>query len=363
MKIADREFSKKEAHRWIGNLSQLGGTRHYQLDEGPGRGIRAVDVDTGSGFRFTVLPDRGLDISHASFKGMNLVYITPNGEVNPMFYESRDSEWQRIFFGGLLTTCGLTHFGPPGRDGEEELGLHGRYSAIPASKVNDTSHWQGDDYLIELSGVIEEAVLFGDKLRLVRRITTAVGRKSLLIQDRVENFGYKKSPYTILYHVNPGFPLLMDSSILLVSSEELQGINAYSSSQIEDCRSSASPERDFREQVFWYSMSFDSEGFGYAAIVNRKVFGGLGLFVRFKTSTLPYLSTWKNLGEGEYVFSLEPCNVFCENRAILRQKETLPFLEPGETRDNELEIGLLEGEAEIAGFESKIRGITGIRSV
>ena len=362
MKIAGRTFSRNEVNRWIGNPCQLGGTRHYQLDEGRGRGIRAIDVDTGSGFRFTVLPDRGLDISHASFRGTNLVFITPNGEVNPMFYESRDSEWQRIFFGGLLTTCGLTYFGPPGRDGEEELGLHGRYSAIPAGKVNDTSHWQSDEYLIELSGVIEEAMLFGDKLRLVRRITTSVGRKSLLIQDRVENFGYKKSPYTILYHVNPGFPLLTDSSVLLVSSEQVQGIDAHSSSHIEDCRNSSLPARDFQEQVFWYSVDPDADGFGYAAIINRQLFGGLGLYVRFKTSSLPYLSTWKNLGEGEYVFSLEPCNVFCENRAVLRQKETLPFLNPGETRDNELEIGLLEGEEEIAAFEGKVREITGKRS-
>jgi hypothetical protein len=40
-----------------------------------------------------------------------------------------------VFFGGLLTTCGLTYFGDPGRDGDEELGLHGRYSAQSARSL------------------------------------------------------------------------------------------------------------------------------------------------------------------------------------------------------------------------------------
>jgi hypothetical protein len=358
MNIGGREFSRKEIGRWVGNLSQLGGTRHYTLDEGPAKGMRAIDVDTGSGLRFTVLPDRGLDISQASYRGINLVFITPNGEVNPMFYESRGVEWQRIFFGGLLTTCGLTYFGPPGRDGEEELGLHGRYAAIPAKRISDTSRWQGDEYLIELTGAVEEAVLFGDKVRLTRRITTSLGRKSLSIQDRVENFGYKPSPYTILYHINPGFPLLSDASYLLVSSETAQGINEHSNRHLQERLKAAPPQPDFAEQVFWYSMSGDPQNFAYAAIVNKSLAGGLGLYVRFRKDSLPCLSTWKMLGEGEYVFSLEPCNVFCENRSVLRRKGSLPFLDPGQASENEVEIGVLDGAVEITEFERMLAEIS-----
>jgi hypothetical protein len=208
MKIGNKTYSKAELQKRIGNLGQIGGVRHYELLEGSNKGTRAIDVNTGSGFNFTILPDRGMDISRASYKGMNLVYQTPNGEVNPAFYQSQGSEWLRTFFAGLLTTCGLTYLGPPGKDGDDDLGLHGRYSASPARQVCDLSRWEKDEYLIKLSGHLEESILFGSKIRLNRTIMSQIGLKSLYIEDIVENYGSTASPFTILYHINMGFPLL-----------------------------------------------------------------------------------------------------------------------------------------------------------
>jgi len=208
MKIRGKEYSREQISERIGHVAQLGGTRHYTLSDGCSKHLAAVDVDTGSGFHFTVLPDRGLDISAAGYKGLNLVYLTPNGEVHPAFYEPDDLGWLRTFFGGLLTTCGLTYLGPPGVDDGQKLGLHGRYATSPARQVCDRSGWDGDEYRVEISGVVEECALFGDKIRLTRTITTSLGGKSLKITDVAENFGYVTSPFVVLYHVNAGFPLL-----------------------------------------------------------------------------------------------------------------------------------------------------------
>ena len=103
----------KELLQYIGNLDQLGGTRHYELTDCRGRNMRAIDVNSGSGLNYTVLPDRGMDISLASYRGINLVYLTSTGESHPAFYEPENSGWLRTFTGGLLTTCGLTYLGPP----------------------------------------------------------------------------------------------------------------------------------------------------------------------------------------------------------------------------------------------------------
>jgi hypothetical protein len=59
------------------------------------------------------------------------------------------------------------------------------------------------------------------------------------------------------------------------------------------------------------------------------------------------------MGEGDYVAALEPCNAPCLNRAVLRGRGLLPFLEPGETRELRVEIGVLEGEAEIQAFAAR----------
>ena len=72
------EFSK------IGHTLQIAGTRHYTLAGGAGDGVRAIDVKTGGGLEYTVLPDRG-----SIFPGLlprREPYVpVPSGEIHPAF--------------------------------------------------------------------------------------------------------------------------------------------------------------------------------------------------------------------------------------------------------------------------------------
>lgn len=357
MKLGNNFYSREELEKRVGSINQAGGTRHYHLSEGRSKGIAAIDFDTGSGFRFTVLPDRGLDISAATYKGINLVYHTPNGEVNPTFYEPQGTGWLRTFFGGLLTTCGLTYLGPPCRDGEEELGLHGRYTITPARQVCDRSAWNGDDYHLEVSGIVEECLLFGDKIRLTRTISTKIGVRSLSINDVVENFGYRESPFTILYHINAGFPLLDESSELVLSAIGNESYNEISKSGMSNMTTFSHPIAGFKEQNYLHRMAGDEEGYACAALINKSLCNGLGLYIKFHIENLPYLSEWKMMGEGDYVVGIEPCNVKVESRSVLRENKLLPFLKPGEVKEMKLEIGVLEGGKEIEVFANKVEGI------
>ncbi len=45
--------------KYIGNISQIGGVRPYELSDGWARKMRAIDINTGSGLHYTILPDRG----------------------------------------------------------------------------------------------------------------------------------------------------------------------------------------------------------------------------------------------------------------------------------------------------------------
>ena len=47
----------------VGSISQIGGLRRYRLCGGLADGVEAVDVRTGSGLCYTVLPGRGMDIA------------------------------------------------------------------------------------------------------------------------------------------------------------------------------------------------------------------------------------------------------------------------------------------------------------
>jgi len=354
MRINNKDYTRAELLERVGNVTQLGGTRHYTLADGRAKGVAAVDFDTGAGLRFTVLPDRAMDISTASYKGLNLVHKTANGEVNPSFYDAQGAEWLRTFFAGLLTTCGLRNLGGSCEDNGEGLGVHGRQSATPASQVRDTSGWRGDEYVMELTGVTEDCVLFGDKLRLTRTITSKLGDRMLVIRDTVENFGYASSPFVILYHINPGFPLLDAGSRLKLSAIQSSASNERSRTAMPDMFSFTAPIPGFQEQNFLHTMGADSDGSAYVSFANPELAGGLGLYIRYDARALPYCSEWRMMGRGDYVVGLEPCNCPCECRATLRERDQLPFIEPGEVKEIEVEIGVLDGPDDIAAFEKGI---------
>jgi len=343
MKISSREYTRSELHERIGNLAQLGGTRHVILNDGASKGLSAIDVETGTGLHFTVLPDRGMDISRASYRGLNLVYLTPNGEVNPAFYDPEGLEWLHTFFGGLMTTCGLTYLGSPGLDGEDHLGLHGRYSTIPARQVQDRSGWEEDAYVIKLVGTVEQCRLFGDNLRLTRTITTELGSNALQIIDIVENVGYATSPFTILYHINAGFPLLDASSRLVLTATDTEPYDEQSRKGMTSFTQFSPPKSGFEEENYLHTMAQAGDGLARAAMLNPDLADGIGLQIRFDTSTLPYLNEWKMMGQRDYVVGIEPCNAPCANRAVLREEGRLPVLEPGEQRKMTLEISVLDG--------------------
>jgi len=335
-------MKRKEISQYIGNQTQLGGARHYVLSDGWGRNLRCIDINSGSGLQYTVLPDRGMDISLASFKGTNLVYITCNGETHPAFFEPENFGWLRTFTGGLLTTCGLTYLGSPVTDEGEQLGLHGRYSTLPAKQVSDLSEWIGDDYYIKIRGVVEEGHMFGNKLRLEREITTIQGQNKITITNKVTNFGSKPSPFTILFHMNLGYPLLDEDAELIIDPHKTLPRDDSAASGIKEFKKFTKPQAEFREQVFDHLMKADADGMAKVTLKNPKL--GIALSIKFNIAQLPYLVQWKMMGQGEYVLGLEPCNIPGKSRNILREEGILPMLKPDESVSNKIEVELIELE-------------------
>ncbi len=350
-----KSYGREELVRRIGNLSQIGGTRIYELSDGPEKGVRAVDFRTGTGFEFTVLPDRGLDISTASYRGMSLVWRSPVGEIAPTFYEPHGLGWLRTFHGGLLTTCGLTHVGGPCEDGGESLGLHGRYSTIPARNVCVDSCWRGDGYVMWVKGVVREAVLFGENLTLTRKISARLGESRLTIEDLVENTGFERSPFLIVYHMNAGFPLVDAGTQLVATSSSVTPRDEEAEKGKEDYNIMSEPVPGFREKVYFHEMKADSEGYAYTALINEE--RSLGLYVKYGKETLPHLAEWKMMGEGAYVVGMEPSNNMLRGRPGEREAGTLVELKPGEKVSMFLEVGVLSGQGEIKEYRKKVASI------
>src|SRR5258706_4906080 len=192
-----REYTRAELLRYVGDVSQIARAKAYRLVEGHEEGVLAVDVTTGSGFDFTVLPSRGMDISSASYKGRSLAWRAATTDQHPAFFEPEGKGWLRSFSGGLVVTCGLTWLGADCVDEGVPLGLHGRASHLPATNVHWDGAWDGDDYVLTLGGRIREAVVFGENIQLTRTISAKMGESRFFIHDLVENMGFQRTPHMI----------------------------------------------------------------------------------------------------------------------------------------------------------------------
>jgi len=336
--LFNRHFTPDDLRRLTGTMDQLAGVRLVEYADGKARGLRAAEVWTGSGFRFTVWLDRGMDIGPAEFAGKPLAWLHPAlgtpGQVEP-----EQSGWVRTFGGGLMTTCGLTFFGQPEQDGAESLGLHGRISHIPAQNVRVTTEWQGDDYVLVIEGEVRQSVLFGENLLLTRRITTRLGATSFRVEDRVRNDGFRATPHMLLYHCNFGFPVVSPESELIVApqDESVRPRDAAAERGLATHARFDSPTPDYAEQVFFHHPRPDASGYVTASIVNRSL--DFGAFVRYRAAELPALAQWKMMGAGDYVCALEPATNHETPRAKLREQGRLKMLVPGEQVNYVLEMG------------------------
>jgi len=366
VKLFGKEYSKEELLRRVGDVSQVGGVRLIELSDGKERGVRAADFRTGTGFNFTVLIDRGLDISWAEYKGMSLCWHSATTQVAPHFFEPEGFGWLRSFYGGLMVTCGLTYMGAPGDDpaypiqvsgapccelGRVRLGLHGRASNTPATNVWVDGRWEGNEYLMWVQGKVREAVVFGECLELERRIEARLGERRLFVKDVVTNIGWGESPLMILYHVNLGFPLVDEGSKLVVKARSVTPRDEEAERGLSEYAVFTGPKGGFKEQVFLIDVEPDPRGMCEVALVNEGL--ELGVYLRYRKEELPYLTEWKMMGEGIYVVGVEPGNAFVKGRAKEREEGRLQLIKPGESRSFSLEIGILDGEEEIRSFKER----------
>ena len=354
-RLFGRSYTKQQLLDLTGDMSQLAAARRAELVEGNERGADLIEVFNASGLCLSVLPGRALDIASAHYKGISLCYRSKTGDVGPAFYEPGGFGWMRGFFGGLVTSCGMTFTGHPETDPEEEneeLGLHGRLAHIPAKGVVADSGWEGEDYVVRVRGKMREAVSLGTCLELSREISMVLGEKRLRIRDRIENLGSERSPLMFAYHTNPGFPLLNAGTRVVVHSEKSTEWLEDQEVGPEDYTVARRPGKEPVPDVFVHRPVADAQGRVNVGLINDRL--ELGLYWTFAKKELPVLTHWQNFHRGNYVTGIEPGNASMLGRAWNREHGYLQHIEPGETRDFSLEIGVLEGAREIRTFERQV---------
>lgn len=341
-------FGRSYLEARVGRIEQVAGIMPIIFADGRARGTRGFIVRSGAGLEFECIADRALDIASASYRGIPLAWHGPAGIAHPAYYAPTGKEFERNFFGGLLTTCGLNAFGPPGDDQWGVWGQHGRVNHLPAQDLGHQMRWQGNRCMLEIWGTVYEYEMFGEMLRLERRWSIELGTNRLRLHDRVTNDGGKRTPHMMLYHCNVGYPLLDEYGELRLSDARVTARDEHAAGALDRWNRGGLPDADFAEQVFIHQPIAEERGFAVARFVNPTLLdGGLTLALGFRLDTLPAFFNWRMLGCKTYVMGMEPANCpTVEGRIEAHNRGTLPFLDPGEAREYDVWFDVSENASQ-----------------
>lgn len=308
-----------EARERRGSLLQTASVEASIITDGPSAGMRRIRMVAGD-VDVELLPDRGLDLGQVRVGGVPLAWISPTGFPRAGVHDADGRGWMRAFGGGLLTTCGLLNVGPAAQDEGAEHPMHGRFTSLSAAIVRAEA--TEDEVVVE--GVIREAAVFG-AVELRRRISVAVGGRSIRVHDVVRNRGAHPVEPMVLYHLNFGWPLIDEGTRLDSPATAVLPRDADAAAGADTWDTFPAPHLPYPEQVFAHELP---PGQPVAVeVVNPR---GLSVAVRFDTAQLPGMFQWRVAEPGTFVLGIEPALVpTILGRSAAREQGLLRPLAPG----------------------------------
>ncbi|HBM70540.1 MAG TPA: DUF4432 domain-containing protein [Firmicutes bacterium] len=321
---------------YVGDISSIYGVRKYSLLEGKAKGMEFFHVKNGLGLEMDISLDRNADISSLSYKGVNLSFSSCCGNVSPFYFNKNKDEFLKSFNAGFLTTCGLTYFGSPCMDNNEELGLHGTIANTPVS----SSSYEYNDKGILVKTITRDENIFSHKLVLNRSISISNSDNVFYLNDLVSNNGDQITPLMVLYHMNIGYPLLDENALLYINYESIKPRNEHSKLNISSFDKMSKPIKNFQEMCYYFLMKENP----FALVFNPKL--NIGLLISYDKTNLDSFVEWKMMGYRDYALGLEPGNAYPEGRNEARKNKSLKFIKPNETKSFSLRVRIFQGHEE-----------------
>ena len=308
------KLSKRDLLRHTGRINQIAGITHMTYTDGMARGIPAVQVKNGSGLSFTVLEGRNMDLYDLDYKGINLAFFYKNGLTAPERVFHTPNEFLGQGSGGMLFTSGLQNSGPENVAEGLFQPLHGRIGAMGADNLSTRAFFDDQDhYRLEVSGKTHESRLFQHNLTLTRTISTELNANNFTLQDQIENETCRDSNYSILYHINFGYPFLDEGTEIVVPNRTTSMARSDWSKQFFDDRFHMTvPIDNFDEHIYFHDLPADENGRCFVLVKNTRL--NLAVELSFEKSVLPYLIEWKSMGSGDYALGIMPSSTLLRGR-------------------------------------------------
>ncbi len=157
------------------------------------------------------------------------------------------------------------------------------------------------------------------------------------ILDTIENTGDRQEPFEVLYHMNMGYPLLDEDSVITIPSRAVTPRDDHAAEDIGNWMHMEKPQAGYQERCYYHKFP-DSQGM--ASIFQPKL--KKGLKIAFDASKLDGFVEWKMMGVRDYVLGLECGNCYPDGRNVMRETGMLKFLNPGKKVRYEVTVSMLE---------------------
>ena len=329
----------KNLLKHLGDMGQLAGIRLERLESGNAVGKRVAQVWNAAGLRFTVLPDKCMDLFDFSYHGVNIAFQSKNALSAGEPFVPVPSEFFGYWAGGMLATCGLSNIG--GADETDPAcvyPIHGRIGYQSADSFGCDCAWEGGEYVLSLEGRMRETRLYGRNLELRRRIRTTLNANEIEINDTITNLSDVPEPVFLLYHFNFGYPLLCEQSVFFCPPSELCELSDVGDM---DYVSMSAPIDGAPQQTFRHRLKATGESI--AGLYNPEL--ELAAYLRFDSAELPYLLEWKCMKSHDYVLAIEPVNGPVNGRKADMQSGEVPVLGAYDCKTYRVVLGIAEGDA------------------
>ncbi len=342
--------------KMVGSMQQAAYVRPVMFTEGRAAGLMAWDVKNGP-LAYQVMAGKCLDVNQLSYKGINMSFLSKPGLQGRNHYDTNGQEAVRSIMGGFFFTSGSENICAPCTVDGIDYAMHGRLRTTPAEHLRGDAFWEGDDYILTVSGEMREAALFGQNTVLRREITSVYGEKTVTVKDTFVNESFRDEPLMLLYHINIGYPFLDENTRLYIPTGGAVPRDEAAAGH-EDAWDRMDPPKDNEpEYVFIHDIRPDGDGTVTLLAVNEPL--GLGLRLSYSAENLPKFMEWKSTASGDYVIGLEPANSSVYGRPWDEERGTVHRLAPFASETNVLRFTILDGAEEISAAKAAFFGTNG----
>ncbi|BDU40062.1 DUF4432 family protein [Vibrio nigripulchritudo] len=328
---------------WTAGTQVHAGARLISLQDGRERGVRVVEMRSGSGLEIEVIVDGNGDLGRLTYQGKTLSWHTPQGLCSPWQMNPESSNGQGFLqgVGGLLNTCGLDHIRQPDTETRFNVDSDKHYNAV--YPLHGGGAFQ--PAILRGYGVVEDVdvpyvyceteftqtIPLVTTLKLQRRIEMEIGRNKITLSDKVINVGRHASSHMMLYHFNLGLPLIAPGSHIDIPNRQL----IWQSFEHNPLAAYSPPEPNSLDKLsIFKNMGHKAK----AAVISPEL--GLFLSIDYDSVELPYCQVLRMDAPGHYGVGIEPCTTGYRNRKEAFDKGEMAILERGESRTYSISLTL-----------------------